>query len=45
MLGIQSKFQTCEKQKIKKTKRQKKNNHTHKTVFTWFDNLLTSTEL
>ena len=23
----------------------KKNNHTHKTVFTWFDNLPTSTEL
>ena len=23
----------------------KKNNHTHKTIFTWFDNLLTSTEL
>ena len=24
---------------------QKKNNHTHKTVFTWFDNLLTFIEL
>ena len=23
----------------------KKNNHMHKTVFTWFDNLPTSTEL
>ena len=23
----------------------KKNNHTHKTIFMWFDNLLTSTEL
>ena len=44
MLGIQPKFQTCEKQKIEKRKRQKKNNHTHKTVFTWFRNLLTSTE-
>ena len=31
--------------KIEKTKRQKKNNHTHKTVFTWFGNLPTSTEL
>ena len=46
MLGIQLKFQTCVKQKkIEKTKCQKKNNHMHKTVFTWFGNLPTSTEL
>ena len=32
--------QTCEKQKIKKTHTKKKNNHTHKTVFTWFYSLL-----
>ena len=44
MKGINSKFQTCEKQKIEKTQA-KENNHTHKTIFTWFDNLLTSTEL
>ena len=31
--------------KIEKTKRQKKNNHTHNTIFTWFGNLPTSTEL
>ena len=31
--------------KIEKTKRQKKNNHTHKTVFMWFGNLPMSTEL
>ena len=31
--------------KIEKTKHQKKNNHTHKTIFTWFGNLPTSTEL
>ena len=45
MLGIQLKFQTCEKKKIEKTKREKKNNHTHKTVFTWFGNLPMSSEL
>ena len=31
--------------KIEKRKRQKKNNYTHKTVFTWFGNLPTSKEL
>ena len=31
--------------KIEKTKREKKNNHTHKTVFTWFSNLPMSSEL
>ena len=31
--------------KIEKRKRQKKNNHTHKTIFTWFGNLPMSTEL
>ena len=31
--------------KIEKRKRQQKNNHTHKIVFTWFGNLPTSTEL
>ena len=30
--------------KIEKT-HAKENNHTHKIIFTWFDNLLTSTEL
>ena len=34
-----------ETKKIEKRKRQKKNNHTHKTVFTWFGNLPTSPEL
>ena len=34
-----------ETKKYRKKKRQKKNNHTHKTVFTWFGNLPTSTEL
>ena len=45
MLGIQPKFQTCEKQKNREKKRQKKNNHKHKTIFTWFGNLPTSTKL
>ena len=45
MLGIQPKFQTCEKQKNREKKCQKKNNHTPKTVFTWFGNLPTFTEL
>ena len=45
MLGIQPKFQTCEKQKNRENKTPKKNNHMHKTVFTWFGNLPTSTEL
>ena len=36
-----TKFPTCEKH----TKKKKKNNHTHKTIFTWFDNLPTSMEL
>jgi len=33
--------------KIEKThvKKKNKNNHTHKTVFTWFGNLPTSTKL
>ena len=31
--------------KIEKRKHQKKNNHTYKTVFTWFGNLPRSTEL
>ena len=38
------KFPTSEKQKIEKT-HAKENNHTHKTIFTWFSNLPTSTEL
>ena len=38
-------FKPVRNKKIEKTKRQKKNNHTHKTVFTWFGNLPTSTEL
>ena len=38
------KFQTCEKQNREKHT-PKKNNHTHKTVFTQFSNLLTSTKL
>ena len=37
-------FQTYEKQN-KEKRMQKKNNHTHKTVFTRFSNLLTFTEL
>ena len=36
--------QTCEKQNREKHT-PKKNNHTHEIVFTWFKNLLTSTEL
>ena len=42
--GINPKFPTCEKQKIEKT-HAKENNHTHKTIFMWFGNLPTSTEL
>ena len=45
MLGIQSKFQTYEKQKNREKKTPKKNNHMHKKVFTWFSDLPTSTEL
>ena len=46
MLGIQLKFQICEKQKNRENKTpKKKNNHTHKTVFTWFGNLPMSSEL
>ena len=46
MLGIQSKFQTYEKQKNREKKTPKeKQSHTHKIVFTWFDNLPTSTKL
>ena len=46
MLGIQPKFQTCEKQKNREKKTPKeKQSHTHKIVFTWFGNLPTSTEL
>ena len=38
--------QTYEKQNRENTcQRKKKKNHTYKTVFTWFSNLLTSTEL
>ena len=36
--------QTCEKQNRENTCK-KKSNHTHKTVFMWFDNLPTFTEL
>ena len=35
---LNSKFPTCEKQKIEKKHTPKKNNHTHKTIFTWFGN-------
>ena len=38
-------FKSKRNKKIEKKKRQKKNNHTHKRVFTWFGNLPTSTEL
>ena len=38
------KFPTSEKQKIEKT-HAKENNHTHKTIFTWFGNLSISTKL
>ena len=37
-------FQTCEKQNREKHM-PKKNKHMHKTIFTWFGNLLMSTEL
>ena len=38
------KFPTSEKQKIEKI-HAKENNHTHKTIFTWFGNLSISTKL
>ena len=38
-------FKHVRNKKIEKRKRQKKNNHMHKTVFTRFGNLPTSTEL
>ena len=38
-------FKPVRNKKIEKRKRQKKNKYTHKTVFTWFGNLPTSTEL
>ena len=34
-----------ETKEIEKTHTKEKNNHTHKTIFTWFGNLPTSTEL
>ena len=43
-VGNLTKIPTCEKQKIEKT-HAKENNHTHKTIFMWFGNLRTSTEL
>ena len=43
--GISPKSQPMRnKKKIEKT-HAKESNHTHKTIFTWFDNLPTSTEL
>ena len=42
--GNKPEFSTCEKQKIEKT-HSKENNYMHKTIFTWFDNLLMFTEL
>ena len=36
---------SCEKQKKIKKTHAKENNHTYKTIFTWFGNLPTSTEL
>ena len=38
-------FKHVRNKKIEKRKRQKKNNHMHKTVFTWFGNLPMSTKL
>ena len=43
--GILTKIPTYEKQKQIEKIYVKENNHTHKTIFTWFGNLLTSTEL
>ena len=37
-------WETKKKKKIEKT-HAKENNHMHKTIFTWFGNLPTSTEL
>ena len=42
--GINVEFPTCERKKIEKT-HTKENNHSHKTIFMWFGNLPTSTEL
>ena len=49
-VGNLIKTPTCEKQQPKKKKKiekthAKENNHMHKTIFTWFGNLPTSTEL
>ena len=47
MKGIKSNSQPVRNKKKKRenTRQRKKNNHAHKTVFTWFDNLPISTEL
>ena len=45
-VGNFTEIPTCEKQKKKIVKTHaKESNHTHKTIFTWFSNLPTSTEL
>ena len=43
--GNFTKIPTCEKQKKIEKTHAKESNHTHKTIFTWFGNLPTSTEL
>ena len=45
MKGIKPNSQPVRNKKNREKHTPKKNNHTHKTVFTWFDNLPTSTEL
>ena len=45
LVGNLSKIPTCEKTKQIEKTHAKENNHTHKTIFTWFGNLPTSTEL
>ena len=44
-VGNLTKIPTYEKQKKIEKTHVKENNHTHKTIFTWFGNLPTSTEL